>query len=198
MHHSRRSRYWIAHLHLSQHAKNNGVEMITQADLKRQLHYDPETGLFTRLTCTSNKSLIGRVAGGPTKNEHGKPYIRIWLNRKHHKAHRLAHLYMNGKFPNQTDHEDGDGTNNKWENISREVDNIENSKNARLQSNNTSGFCGVSWNTKRQEWRASIKTDGAPEKYLGSFTDKQEAIKARQAANIKYGFHKNHGQKRAL
>lgn len=68
-----------------------------------------------------------------------------------------------------------------------------NRKNAGLRSNNTSGFCGVHWDKPSKRWRASIRL-GNRTIVLGRFLDKQDAIEARKAANIKYGFHENHGE----
>jgi len=75
--------------------------MITQARLKELLNYDPETGIFTRLTYGKGNFYIGSVAGGRTKNR----YIAINLDKKIYLAHRLAHLYMTGEWPkDQIDH----------------------------------------------------------------------------------------------
>lgn len=44
---------------------------------------------------------------------------------------------------------------------------------------------GVSFYSKSQKWRAQIKISGEAI-YLGSFSDIQDAIAAREAAEIKY------------
>lgn len=173
------------------------IEMLTQTELKKILHYDPETGDFTWLIKVAAGIKIGRVAGGVGTFPGGKKYRRISINNKHYRAHRLAYLYMTGEFPTgQNDHGDGDGTNNVWDNL-RDVDQFENSKNRRLQSNNTSEFTGVGWDKEALKWRARIGVNGK-RKLLGRFKEKKDAIAARKAANVLYGFHKNHGQQRAL
>lgn len=53
--------------------------------------------------------------------------------------------------------------------------------------NSTSGVTGVLWNTKRQRWQSMVKVDGK-QIHLGFFVQKDDAIAARQAANVKYGF----------
>ena len=61
-----------------------------------------------------------------------------------------------------------------------------------MKSNNTSGVTGVSWNRKAGKWDAYIKVNGKRIN-LGYYVDKQDAIKTRRDAEIKHGFHENHG-----
>ena len=119
--------------------------MITQSELKELFYYDEETGNLTRLKANNNRLKIGQVAGYVKTDRHGKAYISIRIDRKDYLAHRLAWLYVHGEFPiDQIDHHDGNGTNNKLSNI-HSVASLENHKNRRKQSNNTSGICGVWW-----------------------------------------------------
>ena len=50
---------------------------------------------------------------------------------------------------------------------------------------NKSGVVGVSWNKKRNNWKASLIFNGK-ENYLGNFKNKDDAIKARLLAEVKY------------
>lgn len=63
----------------------------------------------------------------------------------------------------------------------------------RISLNNTSGCTGVHWHRRLKKWQAAI---GVARKniHLGYYADKADAIAARQAANIKYGFHQNNGR----
>lgn len=54
-----------------------------------------------------------------------------------------------------------------------------------INSRNTSGYKGVSYHKKNKKWQASI-TVNYKRIYLGYFTNKQEAIEARLAAEKKY------------
>jgi hypothetical protein len=51
-----------------------------------------------------------------------------------------------------------------------------------------------SFDKRDQNYQARIKVNGKS-KHLGYFKNKEEAIAAREAANIKYNFHENHGRK---
>ena len=109
--------------------------MFTQQELKRQLHYNPETGVFTWLVSNNNRIRVGDKAGAVSS---GKSYCRIKINGKSYGAHRLAFFYMHGEFPlKDVDHVDGNGLNNKWLNL-RQVTHQENQKNQRLRKDNTS------------------------------------------------------------
>lgn len=84
---------------------------------------------------------------------------------------------------------------NRLENL-RDVSNRENARNQKISKNNTSGTLGVYFYKRDQNYQASIKINGKI-KHLGYFKNKEEAIAARAAANIKYNFHENHGRKEA-
>lgn len=149
--------------------------MITQEQLKAQLHYDPLTGIFTNLIQRSKRSKIGSVAGSKEKTG----YIRIILNYKPYRAHRLAWLYMTGEFPkNMIDHRNENKSDNRFENL-REAAMSENKFNQRAQSNNKSGCKGVSMHSQTGKWRARGNLNGV-EIHLGIFSEKEEAISAYQ------------------
>ena len=50
--------------------------------------------------------------------------------------------------------------------------------NQRIKKNNTSGFVGICWNNKNNNWMAKIKS-GDFFIYIGSFYSKEEAVLAR-------------------
>jgi hypothetical protein len=52
---------------------------------------------------------------------------------------------------------------------------------------------GVGFDKKSGLWVARITIDGKPV-HLGSFSNKDDAISARKDAEVKSGFHKNHGR----
>jgi hypothetical protein len=161
--------------------------MITQQKLMEELHYNENTGVFTRLkTRTSAKK--GTVAGGVS----GKGYIDIRLFGKRHKAHRLAFLYTHGYMPEQVDHINHDKQDNRICNL-RDSNNIENCMNRTKYKSNKSGVAGVSWHKRDKVWTAQIKVNFR-QINLGSFMNKEDAVLARQEAEVLYGFHTNHGK----
>ena len=163
--------------------------MLTQERLKDLFNYNPETGVFKRLVSASLNTKAGQIAG----SANGKGYLRIMVDGKQHKSHRLAWLYVYGEFPSdQVDHINGVKDDNRLTNL-RAVTNAENSKNVKMRISNTSGTMGVYWDKPRGKWRAQIKANGK-NKYLGIFKDISEAIAVRKKAEILHGFHENHGR----
>lgn len=170
---------------------------ITQTELKSLIHYDQNTGIFTNLTNRSPNCRIGGVSGCVQIDNGGKKYRYIEIEGKRYQAHRLAWFYMKGTFPpDGMDHEDGNGLNNIFSNL-RSVDAAENSKNKRIQSNNTSGISGVHWYKPADKWVAQIRVNRKCV-HLGYFVTLFAAAYARHLAEIKYNFHPNHGTARPL
>jgi len=170
---------------------------LTQEYVKHILHYDPETGDFIRLKRTGRTTHTGDILGCISKGASGKRYTVFMVKNILYGAHRLAFFYMEGRWPNnEIDHIDGNGLNNKWNNL-REVTHQENMRNTKLSSTNTSGHIGVYWSKALNKWRSQIMINDKC-MYLGIFIEIKDAIKARKEAEAKYGFHPNHGSVRTL
>lgn len=120
---------------------------MNQQDLKKVIHYDPETGFFTRL----NKSL-GRRAG--SVGDQGYRRIRVLGERV--KEHRLAWFYMTGQWPDVIDHKNRIRDDNRWENL-RDASVYENHRNTGITDKNTSGVKGISWKPRDKAWEAGVR-----------------------------------------
>ncbi len=160
--------------------------------LKDLLFYNPETGVFLHRKRRTGVPFAGMVAGSvnTTRGEH---YYQICLQGKNWKAHRLAWLYVYGEFPKgDIDHINGDRLDNRISNL-RDVTKSENCKNKTLRVDNKSGVSGVYWNKGGAKWHVQIAVNGK-RKHLGFFSDLDEAIRVRREAEVKYGYHSNHGR----
>ncbi len=162
--------------------------MITQDRLREMFNYDEVYGLFYRLIKTNQNQTVGETVGDYI-GKHDR-YGKIRIDDRLYKTHRLAFLYMTGRFPDHIDHIDHDTSNNSWSNL-REVDNADNMKNKSVYINSSTKVTGVS-ETSYGKFRAYIQHDGK-QKSLGNYADIEDAIKARQEADIKYNYHENHG-----
>jgi len=161
--------------------------MITQKRLKELLHYNPETGDFTR-TISRGGVMAGSIAGA--FDTHG--YIQIRIDRKLHLAHRLVFLYINGEFPeSQVDHVNHQRADNRIENL-RQVLRQDNLQNQSLYINNSSGVSGVSWSKGLRKWKADIQIC-RKRIHLVYYPNINDAIIVRKMAESEYGFHANHG-----
>lgn len=120
-------------------------------------------------------------------------YLTGIIHYRKYFAHRVIWAMVTGEWPrDQIDHKDHDRANNRFGNL-RESSQSENCRNKSRQHSNKSGVTGVHWYKAGGKWAAQIAVDGK-QIHLGYFTDKAEAAEARLAAEIKHGFHPNHGQ----
>jgi len=161
---------------------------MTKTDAHKFFKYNQKTGKLFWRNKTGNRAVPGTEAG--QINNAG--YKIIGFKGKRYKAHQIIFMWMLGYFPKEVDHEDHNRLNNKWNNL-KDATRITNMKNISKRLDNKSGITGVSWDTEKQRWRAIINVNKKP-KLLGRFTKKADAVLARQRAEIKYGYHPNHGK----
>lgn len=91
------------------------------------------------------------------------------------------HWVIVGKY---YDHADRNPLNNRKYNL-RKASFTENAQNQSISVQNKSGFIGVYWLERLKKWIAYI-TVNKKRMHLGSFSDKEDAIKARLQAEAKY------------
>jgi hypothetical protein len=113
-------------------------------------------------------------------------YIGIYIQKKYHWAHRIIWTIFNGEIPEELfiDHIDGNRSNNLIENL-RLCTTQENAYNRGKQSNNKSGYKGVSFHKQKQKWVAQIKLEGK-NKFLGFFVNPEDAYEAYCAKAIEH------------
>ena len=143
---------------------SNFNSTLTAERLREVLHYDPETGIFTRLVRTAQRVQVGDTAG--CKGLRG--CLLIMVDRRLYQAHRLAWLYVHGVWPaNHIDHIDGNPANNRIENL-RDVSHSVNMQNMRKakSTNKSTGVMGVYRIGKR--FQAKIVVDRKV-RHLGMF-----------------------------
>lgn len=133
-------------------------DSLTAERLREVLHYDPKTGIFTWIKNMRCPYLIGKPAGAQQGRENS--YIKICVDSVMHFSHRLAWLYMTGKWPvADIDHINRDKSDNRFDNL-REATRQQNIWNSRTRSNSTTGYKGVSYRKDIKKWRAFIAIKG--------------------------------------
>lgn len=140
------------------------------------IHYDPEAGVFTWKPRPKSRGWKEYFAGRPAGS--AAPWaLVISLNSRKYLAHRLAWVYMTGKWPVAlVDHKDGNPLNNRWDNL-RQASQSQNLSNRPQQRNNTSGYKGVIWHGIGKKWMPRIDA-GGKSVYLGLFDDILDAHNA--------------------
>ena len=172
-------------------------KILTHARVRELLDYNPYTGDLRWKVRRGGTANAGTFAATlETHSKTGYQRYRVQIDCKSYTASRIIWLWMTGEFPkHQIDHEDQDSLNNKWDNL-RDIPNQQNHKNRHKQRNNIRGAMGVSKRKDCNTYRARIMVDGINIE-LGGFNNKADAIKARKAAEKRYGFHPNHGRERS-
>lgn len=82
------------------------------------------------------------------------------------------------------DHIDSNGLNNRRNNL-RIATRSQNCQNSKIPTRNTSGYKGVSWNTRDEKWRSAIVVNKKLI-FLGNFDCKHDAYLAYCEASNKY------------
>jgi hypothetical protein len=175
---------------------------LTYDQVSQLLKYEPETGklfwlprpreLFkTNRSCSIWQARYAGKEAFTCDNGFGYRVGRIF--DKGYLAHRICWLLAYKKWPDDfVDHVNGVRDDNRLCNF-RDVSRTGNAMNTKLRVNNTSGVNGIGWYKAGNNWQVYIAIEGK-QTYLGHFDDFDEAIAVRKAAEVKYGYHKNHGR----
>lgn len=159
--------------------RNRSKERVTHERLLSLLNYDPETGLFTQKV-----SRGGKFAGSPAGTLDPIGYLKLYIDGRNYWAHRVAWFYVNGEWPSKhVDHRNLNRADNRIANL-RQATNGENMTNVGVRKHSTTGVTGVYWHWGCGKWCAQIVKDGV-HYYLGVYSEKQSAIAARRAAELK-------------
>lgn len=165
-------------------------------DLRTQFVYDEDSGVIQYRKLSTKARRSRNEAGYVTEFENA-PYRMVLVEYPSGQtrqifAHRVIWKLMTAEEPpEEVDHINGDTLNNRWANL-RDGSGVVNRRNRALHKNNTSGYCGVSWNSSKHLWYARAGVDGK-EISLGLFKSKAEANKAAREFRLKNGFTDRHG-----
>lgn len=154
--------------------------ILPQARLKQLFHYDPDTGVLTRIT---NVQGGGRVGKKDWCEANG--YYIVSVDGEQYYLHILAWIYMTGDYPNGLmDHINRDKKDNRFANL-REATSSENAWNVGVPRHNTSGYKGVTRNKRLNTWTAGITFNGK-RIHLGNFSTPEIASVAYHNAAKEY------------
>jgi hypothetical protein len=170
--------------------------------LRQLLRYEPETGkLYWRerpeKMCETQRAALTWNARFANKEAfttaHTDGYLSGCIFRRRYQAHRIIWALYFGEWPaGQIDHINGVRTDNRLANL-RDVSQSDNQRNAARRRDNISGVTGVYWNKNERKWMAQINGDKR-QIHLGYFTNIDDAVAARKAAERQHNYHPSHGR----
>ena len=143
---------------------------ITHEQLKKLVRYNKITGLFCR-RIDGKHCKAGDVIGNLDESN---GYVRLTVEGQKFWAHRLAWFYVKGEWPEfQVDHWDRNRSNNRWKNL-RSATQTQNNGNGPIPKTNTSGFKGVTFDSRINMFVAQIGFEGKNYR-LGLYDNPEEA-----------------------
>ena len=167
---------------------------MNQDFLLNHFKYDDVNGELLWTKPTSNRVAVGSIGG----SSYPDGYKRINILGKRYQLHRLIWMYIHGSMPENIDHVNHIRDDNRISNL-RSSTNSENMKNKTRYSSNKTGVTGVSKSFRKSKGKfyyfAFININGK-QKQLKSSTKIEPCILARKQAEIKYGYHENHGKEK--
>lgn len=152
-------------------------------ELREIYTYEPDTGIFRWKNPPRNAAAKpGDMAG--FKTNHG--YIKLRACGETHMAHRLAWLYMKGKWPLEVDHRNGIRDDNRFANLRHIKGGASiQQQNQKKRVDNSTGYTGVYFHKQGGKFRASIRVKGK-KLMVGEFRTAEEASLAYLAAKRKF------------
>lgn len=159
---------------------------LSAAELRQIYEYRAEEGGLVRTSGAAASTIVGSLRYDG--------YLTTRAGRKALYVHRVIWQIHHGEIPQglRIDHINGNRTDNRIENL-RTVSITDNNRNAKLQHLNRSGIHGVYFLKKSSSFRVTIGVDGKC-LTLGHFKCFLDAAAARKSAELRYGFHPNHGR----
>jgi len=121
------------------------------------------------------------------RGANGYVYFSQWKDGRRH-SQTLHRLLMIAPAKTHIDHINGDKLDNRRSNLRIATPSLNQINRKRLNKNNKSGIRGVGYMPQfciSKPWRAQITVHGK-NRHLGLFATKEEAIRARQHAELTY------------
>lgn len=161
----------------------NAKQLPDLSILNHVFDYDPESGVLYWKNPTSKRVRAGCEAGTLHKPS-GR--LQVQISGSIYKVSRVVFYMHYGRQPKGVvDHVDHDTLNNRPDNL-RDATMSQNGMNKSMQSNNTSGYKGVSFHAGRGEFIAYAKVNG---KMVFGGWHKSAIDAAYSAANLREKLH---------
>lgn len=139
--------------------------------LRQLLDLDATTGV---LRWRESRGSV--AAGTPAGSYDDRGYLRVRVDKRFLKVHRVVFALTHGYRPVQVDHRNGVLDDNRPDNL-RDATCEQNQRNAKVRIDNSTGVKGVSWHASSGRWQAQCSVNGK-QKTIGRY----DTIEAAEAA----------------
>ncbi|HGP0980321.1 TPA: HNH endonuclease [Klebsiella aerogenes] len=142
-----------------------------------EMFYYESGNIYWKINASRNTP-VGTLAGSKDKS---RGYWSVHIKGKSFKRSRIIYEMHHGPIPSgmQIDHINGVTSDDRIENL-RIATQSENQMNRGIMKHNSSGVRGVSWDPRKQRWRAQVQINGRC-RHLGYFKEKHEAAIAAES-----------------
>ena len=169
---------------------------LPDAELLRQLlEYDAETGLLkwrerdSSHFADARRCSIWNAKYAGTRAGQSRKYVIVKILGVGYVAHRIIWKMVHGVDPDEIDHINRDKLDNRLINL-RDVDHAVNMRNRPIGINNMSGEQHIHWCARMGRWVVQVSVPGKGQRQVAWERSMENAIKARDAAYLRYGYSK--------
>jgi hypothetical protein len=149
-----------------------------EIDVEQGIAYHKPRKEVNSITKAWNAKFAGKRAGSTNVCSYGDAYVRVAFDGQTHGLEEIIWCVHTGAWPQFTlDHKDGNKRNNKIENL-RPATLGQNRANSKKRTDNSTGYIGVIFRKRRQQYVALVKKNG--QVFTGgSYTTAIDAARAR-------------------
>ena len=169
---------------------DNACMTLTQERVRELFDYREDGHLVWKVK--KARANAGDVAGCDAVCSNGTmAYRKVTIDRVRYGAHRLVFLWHHGYIPRYIDHADGNGLNNRIDNL-REATQSQNAFNSRMRSDNTSGERNVYWHERARRWFVRLSINRRTHSFGTYKTIEEARAVARRVREEHYGAFARH------
>jgi hypothetical protein len=174
---------------IAAHLCDNAVMQLTQERARELFDYRDDGNLVWKVK--KARANPGDVVGCEFQSSRGGRYRRTKVDGVNYGVHQVVFLWHHGFIPNYTDHADGNGLNNRIENL-REATQSQNCFNSRMRCDNTSGERNVYWHERARRWFVRLSINRRTRSFGTYKTIAEARAVARRVREEHYGAFARH------
>ena len=174
---------------MAQDLCDNACMTLTQERVRELFDYRDDGHLVWKVK--KARANAGDVAGCEARCSGGTVYRRMSIDGVPYGVHQAVFMWHHGYIPRYIDHADGNGLNNRIDNL-REATQSQNAFNSRMRSDNTSGERNVYWHERARRWFVRLSINRRTHSFGTYKTIEEARAVARRVREEHYGAFARH------